>query len=770
MLHKPENEGKEKKFSIFSRQYMRFSLLFLLPCFISVVAICFSLSYNFISNKKSISAQAQMQLKSQASACEADIKAATNVLKLYASQKPFCDILYNEDMTPAVSDAAQSIEKIKKSYPLIDSIIIYSQKTNTIFWKDSLYPSDDFYANTVSYSLYNTAYWKSFRLSNATMTRTLLPTSVSYDGQEKMVLPVVTKKSVSDEFSNFLIINFDLDYIMGVPFEQKISENTETYIFNRYNNTLIKSPQNPNNLNCSEDFIGKLLGNNNDYFTYKFDNRKYLISSFSNTSSLMGYTYFNVTPYRDIWALIFSTLIINVLACIIIIIIALGAALFNARRTTMPIHEIFTTVLKHEPRSKKNIIADLKESTLSIAEEHSHLMNILPVAQAKFLIDFLNDRTDYTTEESATSILRDSLTFKHSNYAVVIMQIVFKSSLYDVFSVSDCAGLEKSLQTFVKNLFSENFDTLVLQDEKKSLCIILNSENTDGDSVISDTINTILSALSTDINNLNIQLGKSKFYPDTDGLKKAYKEACFSFAPVTLTSDMQLSDQVIDSEIRYNFLKTDETEMFNALVKLDIDKVLEIINNILDRNVHINTRSKQQLYYLILNIILKVLHIKKIPYRQTMLDFEVYNSILNLPPAEIQKQISSMLSYMQNYVKTNPEKYTPVTDSKKIIEYIRINYTDPFISLDTLAEQFDMTGSKISLIIKKELGIGFHNYLTKLRLDEAKRLLTTDDISIKEISLKCGFGSEKTFFRIFKNNTGITPSAFRKNHNKKNET
>lgn len=761
MSKKKANAPKSRKLSIFNGQYLRFYLMFLIPCFISAAAMCCSLTLSFFTGRENINHQAHALLKAQAIACEADIKTTITALTLFASQPPLRNILYHEDMAPSASDACESIKKIESTYPAIDSVMIYSQKTDTVLWQDALYPSDTFYTETASYSLYNQAYWKSFRLSNAAMIRTLLPTSITYDHQEKVVLPVVTKKSGKEDFANLLIINFDLNYLIGAPSDQKISQNSRTYIFNRYNNSVINSYQNPNTLHYSEDFIDKLTGSNDNCFTYQFGSQKAIVNSFSNTSSFMGYTYFSVTPYRDVWALIFPSLIVNIIASIIMIAMAFGIAMFNARRTTLPIHELFTVAFKREAQPKKNIIADLKESTISLAKEHSHLMSVLPVAQAKFLMDFLNDRTDYTTGESAKAILKNSLTFQYPYYAVVIVQISFKPAIYDIFSVSDCAGLEQSLQSFIKNLFSESFDTLVLQDEKKSLYIILNSDDAGSGVKITETIHVILSALSTDIANLNVHIGKSKFYSETEGLKKAYQEAVFSLSPISEINGQ--ADGNKNSEISYIFKKSDETELFNALIKLDMDRVLQIINKTLEQNAAANTRSKQQLYYVILNSILKILRTKEIPYRETMLDFEVYNSILNLPPMEIQKQISSILNYMQEYVKENPEQYASANDVQKIIEYIKVNYTDPFLSLDMLAEHFGIETYKISNMIKKELGIGFHDFLTDLRMNEAKRLLTASDLPIKEITTRCGLSSEKTFFRVFKTKMGITPNTYRKN-------
>jgi AraC family transcriptional regulator of arabinose operon len=49
------------------------------------------------------------------------------------------------------------------------------------------------------------------------------------------------------------------------------------------------------------------------------------------------------------------------------------------------------------------------------------------------------------------------------------------------------------------------------------------------------------------------------------------------------------------------------------------------------------------------------------------------------------------------------------------------------------------------------------------RIEHAKYLLTTTDISVKQIAQLCGYNNENHFMRQFKEITGITPTKFRDN-------
>ena len=60
--------------------------------------------------------------------------------------------------------------------------------------------------------------------------------------------------------------------------------------------------------------------------------------------------------------------------------------------------------------------------------------------------------------------------------------------------------------------------------------------------------------------------------------------------------------------------------------------------------------------------------------------------------------------------------------------------------------------------------MNFSTLLSMIRLDEAKTLLKNTKRSVLEISMECGFGSERAFYRQFKAISGISPNDYRKNY------
>jgi two-component system response regulator YesN len=67
----------------------------------------------------------------------------------------------------------------------------------------------------------------------------------------------------------------------------------------------------------------------------------------------------------------------------------------------------------------------------------------------------------------------------------------------------------------------------------------------------------------------------------------------------------------------------------------------------------------------------------------------------------------------------------------------------------------------ISQLFKQETGLNYHEYLMRLRVDSAKRLLSTTDLSISQIAEMVGFQDYRGFYLVFKRLEKITPSAYR---------
>ena len=102
---------------------------------------------------------------------------------------------------------------------------------------------------------------------------------------------------------------------------------------------------------------------------------------------------------------------------------------------------------------------------------------------------------------------------------------------------------------------------------------------------------------------------------------------------------------------------------------------------------------------------------------------------------------------------------------EKILKYINQNYKNE-LYLDKVAQEFGFTSKYLSSYFKRKFNVGFNEYVTSLRIDEAKKLLVETDEGILAICKAVGYTNNATFNMAFKKLTGLSPSSYREENKK----
>jgi AraC-like DNA-binding protein len=106
----------------------------------------------------------------------------------------------------------------------------------------------------------------------------------------------------------------------------------------------------------------------------------------------------------------------------------------------------------------------------------------------------------------------------------------------------------------------------------------------------------------------------------------------------------------------------------------------------------------------------------------------------------------------------------PYRDKEKasVLKFIATNYTNPELDLESVVAGTGANRNKVNDLLKSELGMTFTGYLNKLRLTEAARLLTEKSAAtVAEVAYSVGYANVSYFNKLFKEEYGCTPKAFR---------
>lgn len=152
---------------------------------------------------------------------------------------------------------------------------------------------------------------------------------------------------------------------------------------------------------------------------------------------------------------------------------------------------------------------------------------------------------------------------------------------------------------------------------------------------------------------------------------------------------------------------------------------------------------------------------------------EMYPSLLQSILSQIhefhpdQSFVDSAFSYyLHLLLSSHKKKYTPSPKPPmidKALSFIEENYMKQ-IRLEDIAKHIGRSPYHTSHLFKSHTGTSLVEHIRKVRIRNACDMLAYSNISIDEIIVACGFIDQSYFYRMFKNEVGITPKRYRTSH------
>jgi len=98
---------------------------------------------------------------------------------------------------------------------------------------------------------------------------------------------------------------------------------------------------------------------------------------------------------------------------------------------------------------------------------------------------------------------------------------------------------------------------------------------------------------------------------------------------------------------------------------------------------------------------------------------------------------------------------------KKALAYMQANFDRP-LTLEEVAREVHVSPYYLSHLLSRETESSFMEHLTAMRMTRARRLLAASDLPVGEVASRVGFSDGNYFARVFKRETGLTPSGYRR--------
>lgn len=670
---------------------------------------------------------------------------------------------------PSASDTTDIVSLLLRAESftgITDSVTVFNRRAGFVASGNGIYDADSYFNSVYSYENYTETFWNTYN-PLAGSTKILAPSAVKTDASEnKTIVPIVFSSPGAVYSGNFIIINIDVSKILEQFEVYKLTTNSEVYMRDNSTSKILSSTSSLGsdedfNLSHSSTILSSLQSNTEKV---SLNGKDYLMISSTERLSVYGYTYFVLVPYSDINAsasgiLHMSLMFILVLLIFMAVFVFLGSKTLYAPWKSLASAAKSTALPTDENADDANI-ADYISGTLHNLSQMNEKLDrslkvALPLSQEKYLIDILNNNADVDNSND----LLEQFSFKHEYFSSVAVKLTMNPDFFaDGNMPVTMSAMQNKLRRVIRDMFAQKFVTFEFSGTNDILYLLLNVDNDSCLDEITDVMDGFIGILQPDKDNIDVQFGIGSIYKGFDGLKLTHREAMFALSKKLCSRIIQFD---INKNSKYVFPVNSENILSNYLSAGFSDKAKAFLENIFDMLSSETTAHRLQIYKDIALALDRTARQKNISIADSSLEYIIQTpaSENTLSDSEIKAHLLGYSEAIAEHIQSNAKK----VDIRAVIEYINEHFSED-IYLDELAEQFNTTAKYLSKRIKQYLDVSFKDYITQLKIDKAKELLTNTDTPISELYNAVGFQNRSAFSRAFKLKTGLSPSEYKKTY------
>lgn len=436
-------------------------------------------------------------------------------------------------------------------------------------------------------------------------------------------------------------------------------------------------------------------------------------------------------------------------------------------------------LLKHR-LNETDLVNILQTASKRIQKESQALTREKNVAQQLYLgkealkQEFLQQLTtgtltDQETIASQINSLEIDLTPEY--LTVMIIEIDDYTKLQSKYIIAELHSILKSFLDLVSEILKECGKSLVFQLNAGRFVAIFSFGNCHSQAYAQTQINSCIERIRNSIAryfNFTVSLSVGRVTHSFKTIVQSYHEAeQFLKNKFFEGKDHVYRDSGFEPSEQSSFSIDIELEkkLLTELKSLNIPKVNEIIEGIFSDIAakKINYQSTQMICIELINLVTRVARERNLekmvysawesPYLQ-LSKLETLNDLKQMV-LELYCKLGQLLEKMR--VSDNYSEYT-----QKAIHFINNHYQED-ISLDDAANFAGVSGSYLSRVFKEDSGKGFVEFLNWVRVERAKLMIENQSVKLKSIVKEVGFNNYNYFFKVFKDQVGLTPLDYERN-------
>jgi YesN/AraC family two-component response regulator len=647
----------------------------------------------------------------------------------------------------------------------INEVYIYSKNNDTIISSRSLYSPDNFYSrifkdNEMSYyqwlKFIQDKNFRSFKQGSFTQNGNIVSDKVVYTNS----IP-----SVSENYGSVMIF-MDKEKYSNI-FSDVVNEERGFYYVLDENNKVIVS-------NDKDNKYSSFININNE----KNSGVEHIKSKTENAMMLYKYSTYNKWKYvtfiphevfvTEIKSVKESSIIIIGISIVIAFFMSLLAASNNYKKIRDIVNLIKGTfgTTSYKGDDFNFITNVLKHSYSEIKTNEELLKKQIPLIRQSFLSHVLREskNIDINYLKESIDLLQIDLNFTESTVLVFRLMNdldkVSENKEYELYKFAFRSTIEK---------YAEDYNIgYTLEIDNDNIALICGSIN-GSVSNLKEEINNFLLSIKAQIDGkFTVAIGVGNIYSGYKNLNNSYGEAneatdyaIFNNKSIIFYENINKNGKI------FSFPVQKEVQLINYIKNCKKEQALEIVNSLYKDNYNnkeITYDMMKMFVYDLYCTVIKVLGEFKIDSNSVI--FEKVNVLddqkLRIADTSyILTSIEVIISVLCDFLEE--QKKDSSSELKyKIIDFVDKNFLDNQISLDIVADKFNVTPQYMSKFFKEHIGINYVEYVNSKRIEKAKEYLLNNE-TVREAASKAGFENMGNFIKVFKKLVGVTPSEYKQN-------
>ncbi|SKA75383.1 transcriptional regulator, AraC family [Caloramator quimbayensis] len=748
---------------------------------ISIILLIFTLVL-YQGYKKQMMEQSEDTSKKILNQAEYYIGYTLNWAKSYMYQLYLDEDVYNlmfNNKSPSLIGETK-IKQAALKLPFVQSIYIYNYNTNIIYTS---------IGNSAKYnSFYDKEIIDIIKKNNETMSTKFIPRkiaiSISNQKYQKDVLSIMLTNIKSTNESvpyGAIILNVDADSVQAY-FKDMSQKGYNLFAIDRNGRIIFGSNTDMflNNIS-SQGYIQKILNSDieSGSFLNKINGKPYIITY--KTSDNLGLKLINIVPYETLMGTISRMIQYMIKTFIILFILALILSFLCSEKIYSPIAEVIKTLKNYYDENndfgdalKEIDSTDIEYMTKAVdaiiqkSEDARKLSDVdANFIKKNIIMDLLLNKKPGTDDVRKRLIeLGVNLEFKYI-YVILIKIDRYKQLIQQKYSQDKILAIENKVILTAENVCSKYYKCEILNFNDNEVCVIIDyKEDNEQKSIdkIIELIKKIQDILYDD--NISVSASISKLSHGIENISKAYNTAQhyinyrFKYGLKSILYNEKINSD-ITAEYKYNENK--EQVIFKCIKSGNIEETEKELDNMFKSFMELSYSDMiiavTQLVINIIRVINNMMRMNResvyINTGDFMNNMDSYETI-----DDIKSYIMGLTVYVSEKMKDKKSsKKNDVVD--KVKNYIFLNYTDPSISLEEIAEKMKLSPSYLRVLFKEIEGKSLSTFINEVRFENAKKLLETTDLTVAEIAERVGFSNNNYFYTAFKKFYGVSPNQYR---------